>query len=543
MNRGAAAAHTPRWGMVVDLNRCVGCQTCTIACKHANDTPPGVQWRRVLDVEVGSFPSVERLFLVTGCQHCAEPPCVPVCPTGATRQREDGLVTMNYDVCIGCAYCAVSCPYQARTIVHDERWYYGVETRQEKEVAHAERRGVAQKCTFCVERVDAAPALGLTPGVDPDVTPACSAACIAQAIHFGDFADPASNVSRLAAGNPVMQLNAELGTDPQIKYLYTTPAVPGREPSNEDEERLADPANPLVGARQTLWDWRAAMNWCFGGVSSGFAVLAALGAAAGAVDPARLPGALAGAAALMAIGLFFVFLKIGRKLRFWRAISRPQTSWMTRELYAVGVFYPAVAANLVAPRAGLEALAAAAAAAFLLCQAQILYRARGIPAWRAPLIPWMIFATGLLEGFGLVALAAFAWRGFAPAPAPFLPVAGLVLVLVNAGLWIAYRRTARARGIPPLARGVIGRAGVPLHLLGHAVPAILVAASFAAPDAAPALLGLAGIAAIAGGAFWKFAVIVRAGYQQGFALAKLPQRGSGERAAPARLTGLTAAPR
>ena len=109
---GAPGHGTPRYGMVVDLNRCVGCQTCTIACKHHNDTPPGVQWRRVLDVEQGEYPNVERLFLVTGCQHCAEPPCVPVCPTGATRQRADGLVTMDYDTCIGCGYCAVACPYQ-----------------------------------------------------------------------------------------------------------------------------------------------------------------------------------------------------------------------------------------------------------------------------------------------------------------------------------------------------------------------------------------------------------------------------------------------
>ncbi|MDE0385293.1 MAG: 4Fe-4S dicluster domain-containing protein, partial [Defluviicoccus sp.] len=150
----------PRYGMVVDLNRCVGCQTCAIACKHANDTPPGVQWRRVLDVERGTYPDVERLFLVTGCQHCAEPPCVPVCPTGATRQRADGLVTMDYDTCIGCGYCAVACPYQARTIAHDTGWYYGESTAQEAHVAHDERAGVANKCTFCVERVDEAAALG-----------------------------------------------------------------------------------------------------------------------------------------------------------------------------------------------------------------------------------------------------------------------------------------------------------------------------------------------------------------------------------------------
>jgi phenylacetyl-CoA:acceptor oxidoreductase subunit 1 len=537
------SAGTPRWGMVVDLNRCVGCQTCTIACKHHNDTVPGVQWRRVLDVEVGSFPDVERLFLVTGCQHCADPPCVPVCPTGATRQRADGLVTMDYDVCIGCAYCAVSCPYQARTIVHDERWYYGVETRQERAVAHSERRGVAQKCTFCIDRVDSAPAQGLTPGLDPEVTPACSAACIAQAIHFGDFNDPASNVSRLAAGNPVFQMHAELGTDPQIKYLYTTPAVPGREAAarDDDDERLADPANPLVGQRQALWDWRAAMNWCFGGVSSGFALLAALGAWAGAVDGARLPAAFALAAVLMAIGLFFVFLKIGRKLRFWRAVSRPQTSWMTRELYAVAVFFPAVAADLVRPQPALDALAALAAAAFLVCQAKILHRARGIPAWRAPLIPWMIAATGLLEGFGLLALVAFVSPGFAAAP--LLPIAGLALVALNAALWVAYRTSARARGIAPLARGVIERMSMPLHIVGHAVPAVLLAACLVAPGAAAWLLALAGAAAIAGGAFWKFSVIVRAGYQQGFALAKLPQRGSGARAAPARLSGFAAAPK
>jgi len=137
-----------RFGMVIDLNSCVGCQTCTIACKHANDTPPGVQWRRVIDVELGTFPNVERLFMVTGCQHCAEPSCVPVCPTGATKQRADGLVTMDYDLCIGCGYCAVACPYQARTIAHEQNWYYGQPTLQEAKVAHDDRIGVAMKCTF-----------------------------------------------------------------------------------------------------------------------------------------------------------------------------------------------------------------------------------------------------------------------------------------------------------------------------------------------------------------------------------------------------------
>ncbi len=90
-----------RYVMVADLRRCVGCQTCTAACKETNATPPGVQWRRVLDMEAGEYPDVRRIFLPTGCQHCDEPPCMEVCPSTATRKRADGIVTIDYDICIG----------------------------------------------------------------------------------------------------------------------------------------------------------------------------------------------------------------------------------------------------------------------------------------------------------------------------------------------------------------------------------------------------------------------------------------------------------
>jgi phenylacetyl-CoA:acceptor oxidoreductase subunit 1 len=527
-----------RWGMVIDLNRCVGCQTCTIACKHANDTPPGVQWRRVLDVEQGTFPDVQRLFVVTGCQHCAEPPCVPVCPTGATRQREDGLVTMNYDVCIGCAYCAVSCPYQARTIVHERRGYYGTKTTlQEDATAHPERIGVAQKCTFCQGRVDDGLARGLVPGVDPEATPACSAACISQAIHFGDFADPLSNVSRMVREQPSVQLNAAVGTDPQIRYLYTTPAVPGRDTTADaDEARLADPANPLVGKLQTFWDWRAALNWIFGGVGTGLAVATGLALWSGLLGASHAPALYLLSAVLVATGLFFVFLKIGRQMRFWRAATRWQTSWMTRELYVALVFFPSILACLVAPGPLPFALASVSAAVFLACQAMILYRARGIPAWRVPLMPWMIVATGLLEGTGAFALVAAALG--AAASAPMLPAAIALamvgLAALNALMWRGYVGTAREEGVPPLARRVLGAFTPWLHGIGHLVPAALaIVGGFMAGITTP-LLALAGVAAIAGGAAWKFTVIVRAAYTQGFELTHVPQRGSGRRAAPAR---------
>jgi phenylacetyl-CoA:acceptor oxidoreductase 27-kDa subunit len=494
-----------------------------------------VQWRRVIDVETGTFPDVERLFLVTGCQHCAEPPCVPVCPTGATSQRADGLVVQDYDICIGCAYCAVACPYQARTIAHDQLWYYGRETKQELAVKHEERLGVAQKCTFCKDRVDAGLARGLTPGVDPEATPACSAACIAQAIQFGDFKNPQSNVSTLVRDNPHFQLNAELGTDPQIKYLYTTPAVPGRAAAaaEADPERLSDPSNPLVGQLQTFWDWRAAMNWIFGGISSGTAVAAWLASLTGIVPADRVVAAQLASAVLMAMGLSFVFLKIGRKLRFWRAVSRPQTSWMTREIYAVAMFYPAVLANLIWPGAGISMLAGIFAIVFLFCQAKILHRARGISAWRVALVPWMIAASGLLEGLGLLTLMLLWIKGFGTL-SPSLALAGLVLVALNAGLWAAYRASAAKNGIVPLSRRVIDQVSLPLHLAGHAFPAVMFVLALASPDIARVCLGAGSIAALAGGAFWKFMLIVRGGYQQGFSLPMLPQRGSGTRAAPAR---------
>ena len=585
----SAGQGTPRYGMVVDLNRCVGCQTCTIACKHHNDTPPGVQWRSVLDVEQGEYPNVERLFLVTGCQHCAEPPCVPVCPTGATRQRADGLVTMDYDTCIGCGYCAVACPYQARTIAHEREWYYGTPSRQEEVVFHEERVGVASKCTFCVDKIDAAAeSPGVVPGIDLEATPACAASCIAQALHFGDFADPESNVSRLAAENASFQMHAELGTDPQIRYLYEVPATtPGREPDEADEERGSDPNDPLAGERQTFWDVRAAMNFIMGGMSSGLAVAAFLAWALGGIPDAALPWLFAAAAAGMAVGLLFVFAEIGRRARFLYVLLRPRTSWMTRETYAVAVFYPAVAADLVWPSPALHVLVAIAAAAFLYCQGRILHAGKGIPAWRHRLVPWMLVASGLHEG---VALAVVGLVGFAlgrtfgsegPPIAPFggdepglvLALAGFALLgallgVVNAALFRAYRRGAAGAGIGPQSRRDLDAIAGRLRWLGHLVPAALFAASgivflFIAPAAvaathclmdadtsqacrvlvsfvaigsvgAPLALAAGAACAVAGGALWKYTLITRACHQQGFALPRLPQRGSGSRAAPAR---------
>ena len=198
---------------------------------------------------------------------------------------------------------------------------------------------------------------------------------------------------------------------------------------------------------------------------------------------------------------------------------------------------PALSESTSAPGPVPFAFAAVSAAVFLLCQAKILHRARGIPAWRVGLMPWMLGATALLEGAGalavVVALFGASWRS--SGWTSFVIGSLVVLAVLNAALWRTYVGSARDNGIPPLSRRVLHPFTPTLHALPHAAPAVLAILAWLVPSFAAALLALAGIAAIAGGAGWKYTVIVRAAYMQGFDLRKMPQRGSGRFAAPSRM--------
>lgn len=278
------------------------------------------------------------------------------------------------------------------------------------------------------------------------------------------------------------------------------------------------------------------MNWMLGGLSSGFAIVLYAFYLAGALDGETLARTNLIAAALMGFGLFSVFLKLGRPERSWRAILRPQSSWMTRELYTVAVFYPAVAAGYLWQAPAAFALAGLAAAAFLYCQGQILFRGHGIPAWRRPLIPWMIFASGLLEGMGLLAFLIGLPAGFPMALDGFAETA-IALVLVNAVLWQQYRAGLTRTGAPPLARAAVAECDQAVRYGGHWVTVILFALAAIAPQIPLTIFTIAGVTAMAGGAFWKWTVILRAGYFEGFHLPQTPHRGAGAFAAPARLDG------
>lgn len=207
-----------RWGMVIDLSKCIGCEYCVYACQATNDTTDEMRW----NIHIVDQTETGNIFHITRpCLHCEHAPCVSVCPVAATYKRDDGLVIMDYDKCIGCRYCEAACPYGARSFNWKERGDEGNPRVPDWGTPEVPRRprGVVEKCTFCVHRLDPGVARGLTPGVDAEATPACVNICPVTARYFGDLNDPNSNVSRIIATTPTFRLSEDLGTEPNVYYI------------------------------------------------------------------------------------------------------------------------------------------------------------------------------------------------------------------------------------------------------------------------------------------------------------------------------------
>jgi len=205
------------WGMVINLDKCIGCQYCQRACSATNDVASEKPWNIVVEDRTSTG---HTFFFSRPCLHCQDAPCVEVCPVQATYHREDGLVVMDYDRCIGCRYCEVACPYDARKFNWEER----ADTNEYIPtwgIAEVPRRprGVVEKCTFCIHRIDAGLAHGLMPGEDREATPACVNACPVGARIFGNLKDSYSQVSQAIATNPTLRLREELGTEPSVYYI------------------------------------------------------------------------------------------------------------------------------------------------------------------------------------------------------------------------------------------------------------------------------------------------------------------------------------
>ncbi len=198
-----------RYGMAIDLKRCVGCNACTIACRAKNGTSAGIRHHRVEKHEVGKYPAARMEFRPIPCMHCQEPACLAVCPTGATYKRSDGLVLIDQNKCIGCRYCVLACPYEVRQSVGKVEHYFGRSGVTPYEaMKHADLdKGTVVKCDFCVDRLEAG------------LLPACVVTCPAQARTFGDLDDPGSEVSALIVRNRGTVLKKELGTKPSVYYI------------------------------------------------------------------------------------------------------------------------------------------------------------------------------------------------------------------------------------------------------------------------------------------------------------------------------------
>ena len=202
----AGANPAVRWGMLIDTTKCAsGCTDCVSACNTENGLSGGTlptdpQWIR--KIELKEIKTGRTASLPVMCQHCADPPCVDVCPTGASFKRADGIVLVDRHTCIGCRYCVMACPYQARSFVHEPV------AEQKPDVPRG--KGCVEGCTLCVHRLD-----------QGDKTTACAEACTKAghgAILFGDLNDPGSEIAQRVRAVHSTQLRADLRLDPGVRY-------------------------------------------------------------------------------------------------------------------------------------------------------------------------------------------------------------------------------------------------------------------------------------------------------------------------------------
>lgn len=221
-----------RWAMVVDLDRCTGCQSCVVACHAENNVPVvgedecnrgrWMHWIRIERYWEGEYPNIKARFMPVLCQQCTEAPCEPVCPVFATYHNPEGLNAQIYNRCIGTRFCGSACPYKVRTYNWFRPEFPEPLAEQLNPDVSVRSRGVMEKCTFCIQRIRRAEIdarVGDRTLVDGEIQPACVQTCPSSALVFGDLSDPDSRVSVLARSNRSFRLLDELGTDPAVIYL------------------------------------------------------------------------------------------------------------------------------------------------------------------------------------------------------------------------------------------------------------------------------------------------------------------------------------
>ena len=221
-----------RWGMVIDLDKCTGCQACVVACRQENNNPFAGEenaqlgrakfWMNLIHETQGTYPHIQMRFIPMPCMQCDKPPCTPVCPVAATYKNPEGVVAQVYPRCIGVRMCVSNCPYTVRYF----NWYAPSWPEEYKKGLNPDvylrRKGITEKCNFCIQRIRKAKMTAKKEKRkirDGEVVPACVETCPSEALYFGDLNDPNSRVFKLSRSRRVFRLLEDLGTEPKVYYL------------------------------------------------------------------------------------------------------------------------------------------------------------------------------------------------------------------------------------------------------------------------------------------------------------------------------------
>ena len=408
-----------QYGFLIDHTRCIGCHACTVACKSENSVPVGNFRTWVKYVEKGTFPTLRRHFAVLRCNHCTHAPCVTICPVNALEKREDGIVDIDKDACIGCRACMQACPYDAIALNDDT--------------------GSVEKCHYCAHRKE----VGLQP--------ACVVVCPEQAIVHGDLHDPTSKIARMVKDNETLVRRPEQRTGPNVHYLGVEalaiePGLPVRpstylwsdRPPHKPEAWPAELATApdtrvvLDVGHRVEWGWPVAAYLVTKGIAAGVAMLAPFLP----VTPNWLPEAIA---------LFFTAATtallvedLARPMKFLTLLTRPNTkSWLVRGAWILIAFSVTLPLTFLVPQLrwvnALLGLGVAGYTAFLFAQCE------GRDLWQSKLLLPHLLAGAI--GAGAAVLAPFS----GPAAIEIMRPAMLVFGVISLWEWKGPHATSNAR--------------------------------------------------------------------------------------------------
>jgi len=394
-----------RYGFIIDNRKCIGCHACTVACKTENHVPLTVNRTWVKYVEKGTFPNTQRVFQVTRCNHCENPPCVAICPVTAMYQRKDGIVDFSSERCIGCKACMQACPYDSIYIDPE--------------------KGTAAKCHFCAHRTE----VGLEPS--------CVVVCPEHAIIAGDLDAYDGEISQLLAREPVQVRKPEQGTRPKLYYIdgdeSTLVPTAARHESiymwaqrNESVHgggAIYPKDSPLL-QKSTLaaydvsharpWGWQVPAYCWTKAIGSGALAIPAIAMLLGRMGGDRVRDIVLSSIALLFTALTTVLLvwDLEHKARFLRVVFQPQTkSWLARGAFILigysglaGLFWMASLlgmdffAWLLLWPVVIAGMLAAVYTAFLFGQCE------GRDLWQTPLLPVHLIVQALMCGAAVLCL-------------------------------------------------------------------------------------------------------------------------------------------